>query len=277
LETGERGALVMPDLLISDGPGGTISMSGGAYDPDTIRAALLFFNRLDSPASSIMQFGEEVPPGLEGRACFQRSRALDSGDVSAELYQQTLLTVFQALEDREGGLWSIATSANAVGLPPSAFGDGPAFKFALENALPVPDRAVSYDEVLLYRGRRKSELQSLRHHMEGVALEVARDGFSPLSRTVAMERFLASIDDYCATRREANFRKRLSSLELKFNWAEAVRAIAPVSAIALGGGTALEMLSAGAACIAVESTLGFKGKKSVDSPFEYVFRAGAEL
>lgn len=278
LKANERGAILMPDVKIS-GSGTTVSIGESLFNPDVTRASLLLFDRLDSPANTFMQLGPEIPPGLEDWTGYQRSRIGIEGTLTKEIFELTLLTAFEELNSRESGFWSVARAANSMGLPPKVFGGPTAFKIKLENALPIPDRSVSYDEVLSYKERRKSELVSLRHHLEGLVLDVAPHGFGGFAESLTFEKFSKALDDYVSTMKEENFLKRLTSLDISFNWSEAiVKGIAtiPIGQIFPNLGSSAFFLAA-ASSFSIESTLGLRKKSATPSPFDYVFRAKNEM
>lgn len=281
----ERGAIVFPEVALQPHDNG-VKVSGGAFDPDAVRAALLLFERLDHPSNSMLQVGPEVPEGLEEWSGLQRTRLPISGSIVPDLYTRVLRHSFEALDEREPGRWTLTRSARTIGFPQEMLRPDTGFLIRLIDALPVPDRSVPYDEVLLFRERRSSELQSLRHHLEDLALSVANGGVDGLSATIAFERFQQSLIDHARVSRETNFVKRLMNVEVKFSWNEllsgqTITALGSAGLAASSGAPLYAVASLAFAglqpAIGIESTLGLKRKMKQFSPFEYVFQAGREL
>ena len=275
LKTRERGAIILPEIDIS-GSGTSVSIGRSQFDPDIVRASLLLFDRLDSPLNTLFGNGVEIPDGLEHWGGFQNSRVGLSGYLTSKVFQTTLVAAFRALNAREEGRWSVARAAQSVAIPASEFDQQTAFKIRLENALPIPDRSVSYDEVLNYRERRRDELLAMRHHLDDLILEINTKGFGGLAEEVAFEKYLKAIDDHAKSAKEENFLKRLTSVEIKFNWDRLVSDI-PKS-LALGAiMPKMATLWALGSAISIESTLGLRKASQKPNPFEYIFRAGAEM
>lgn len=276
LKAGERGALVFPNVDVS-GNETTFKMNGGTdFDPDAMRATILLFDRLDYPRNMLIGIGPEAPSGLEHWSGIQRSTVRLSGTLGSGIFQTVLLAAFDAHNNREEGRWSVARAATAVSLPPAAFGGRTGFKIKLENCLPIPDRSVPYDDVLSYRERRKDELFALRHHLEELTHSISDGDFGGLPEAIAFEKFLASLDDHAKVAREENFIKRLTSLEIKFNWDKLIGNI-PTSLFISAAVSKWGVLLALGSAISIESTLGLRRKSGSPHPFEYLFRAGSEM
>lgn len=100
--------------------------------------------------------------------------------------------------------------------------------------------------------------------------------FGGLPEAIAFEKFLASLDDHAKVAREENFIKRLTSLEIKFNWDKLIGNIPTSLAISAAVSKWGVLLALGSA-ISIESTLGLRRKSGSPHPFEYLFRAGSEM
>ena len=285
LKGSERGAIIFPEMTLRPEGKGT-RISGGAFDPDAIRAALLLFERLDHPSNSMLQIGPEIPEGLEGWDGIQRTRLPMSGMLTPDLYAHVLQRSFEALDQRESGRWTLTRSAQSIGFPKEMMRPDTAFLIRLVDALPIPDRSVPYDEVLLFRQRRASELQSLRHHLEGLALSIAENGAGGLGETIAFEKFQRSLADHAQVARETNFLKRLINLEVKFSWSDLfsaqTMALLGREGVAAANGAPLYAVAIPALvglqpAVSVEPTIGLRRTAKHPTPFEYLFQAGREL
>lgn len=280
LQIGERGAIIAPILSI-EGSGTNVQISGGAYyDPDLIRATLLLFDRMDSPRDNLIGMpGSECPQGLESWPGFGRTFVALEGTMSVDYQSLALQGALEILDNREPGRWSLSRSAQQAGLPAAIFGAANGFKLKLENLLPIPSREVPYEDVLRFRQEHVDELMALRHHIEELVLEVSREGFGGLGETIALEKFMKSLDDYHVAIRPKNFLKRLTSLDISISLNEAVRAgLGALTAAAVSPSAALaSFLSAAGGIIAVDKALSLKRDCPVPYAYEYLFKAGREL
>ena len=285
LDGQERGAMILPEnLYFKNGVAGFPV----EFDENAIRGTLLFFERLDYPSNRAIQLGPEAPPGLEDWSGFQRSLVAASGLIDQDsLFERMLVMAYEALDQREPNRWVLARDALTHGFPRNALSEQAAFQLKLINALPLPDRSVPYDEVMMFRDRRAAELQALRHHVEAIGIEVGRHGWGGIAETHAWEKFEASLVDHARVSRETNFVKRLASLEVKFNWTELAKpgtwAGITGTTLSLTNGlpllvAAIPALQSLGSCVSIESTMGLKKKQASEpTPFEYVFHAHREL
>lgn len=269
LGEGERGALVMPAI---ETEGQAFKPIG--FDTEYTRFAILLFDKIVYPANSAISIGKlrDITGDI---SCAIDSRVEIGACHAREAFSIALGAMFQALEEREPGLWSLARGIGGVQLPDDFFGEMTAFKLKLENALPMPDREVPFEEVANYRDRRRSELMALRHYIEGLVLEVQRDGFHDLAKRRAFEAFQSALSDHTKAINETNWLKRAVSLDLTFNWTDAAKTVIPAALIgnfdvALG----LEIL---AASLSIESASSLLKRRKNSGPFDYVFRATSEI
>jgi hypothetical protein len=287
LEVSQRGAVIMPDNGFKLGPSGDVSIGGKDFNPDVVRAALLFFDRLDYPSNTLIQVGETCPAGLEDWEGFQRSRLSVSGEFILEFMTIIAGEVFEGLHQREEGMWAIARGPTQDLIPKDKLNPLSGFKMRLENALPVPDRSVSYEEVLNFKARRRDELAALRSYIDEFAVEISANGFWKYEQTVAFERFDKALGDYYNAATQANFLKRLTSFDISFNLTDAAKGVfaataaeaaAAAEAVAAAGLPSLESVAIGAV-MGLSLSMGLKKKSDRDEPsaFDYVFRASVEM
>ncbi len=280
LGTFERGAIIAPNLNIK-GSGNHVELSGGeGYDPDLLRSSVLFFDKLDSPTQNIFGFGDlESLAGLDQIPGFGRSRVSLEGMISVDFQALSAAGAFDALNQREPGRWSISRSAQNSGLPSALFDKSVGLRIRIENAIPIPGREVSFDDILSFKDRRKSELMALRHHIDGIILEVANSEFQELTELVAYEKLILSLDDYYESIRPMNFKKRLMSLEISVSLNEAFHGA--FGAMALAASSArfgfADLLATAGGVIALEKTVSLKRKVASPFPYEYLWRAGSEI
>lgn len=277
LDASERGGIVMPDVTITSTQTG-FSVNGGGFDPQLVRNALLLLDRLVQPDNNGIKFGDlrEECGGLE---VAQTSFARFNGNITWDILRTTADETFSRLDEREGGRWSIVRNEHENVFPTERLNEATALKVRLENALLFPDRDVPLDDVLAFKHRRQAELTALRTYLDGLVLEAERNGFSGLSQTHALEKLLGSLNDYNNAVREQNFLKRLTDVEIKFSWNQAIAA-APAALLWSHGFTlpALAALGAGlVSSVSMESSLGPRSRGAPPAPVEYLFRAKNEI
>jgi hypothetical protein len=189
--------------------------------------------------------------------------------------------VFEGLHQREEGMWAIARGPTQDLIPRDKLNPLSGFKMRLENALPVPDRSVSYEEVLNFKARRRDELAALRSYIDEFAVEISANGFSKYEQTVAFEKFDKALGDYYKAATQANFLKRLTSLDISFNLTDAAKGVftaTTAGAVAAASLPSLASVAIGAA-MGLSLSMGLKKKSDRGEPsaFDYVFRAGVEM
>jgi hypothetical protein len=277
LDAVERGGIVMPDVTITSMQSG-LSLSGGSFDPELVRNALLLLDRLVQPDNNGISIGNlrEECGGLEFA---QVSLAKFQGRITADVLRTTAQETYRRLDEREGGRWSIVRNVHENVFPTELLNEATALKFTLENALPFPDRDVPLEDVLAFKQHRQAELMALRVYLDGLVLEAERNGFGGLSKTHALERLLAALNDYNKAAREQNFLKRLTDVEIKFSWNRAMAA-APASLLMSHAFTLEPLAALGTGLVSslsFESSLGPRSRGANASPVEYLFRAKGEI
>lgn len=273
----QRGAIILPDIQIDDAGTG-FSFSGGGFDPQVLRNALLLFDHVVHPDNNCISIGDirEQCGNIENvHTSFSRFE----GTIGGEVFRTAAGETFSRLEERESGRWSLVRGANQSMFPEELFKGQTALKLRLTNALPLPDREVPLEDVLVFKQRRTPELAALRTYIDGLVLEAQQNGFEGLAQTHALDKLLGSLEDYNRSLREQNFLKRMTDVEIKFNWSQ----LAPLfvaSGLWTQGFTVAALATVGAAAsssISLESSLGPKSRGGSPSPFEYIFRAKEEL
>jgi len=158
-----------------------LSVRSLGYCQDTLRAVMLLFDEVDAPQNNIMKIAT-LPDDFLSLGMAQSTRILMSGSVSLEIWRQTVLQSFFALNERDGGRWVLTSSVQSLGFPDEALNPNHAVALELLNALPMPHNEVPYDEVLSFKQRRKSELVALRTFLEELGLQAAQEGVDGLAR-----------------------------------------------------------------------------------------------
>ena len=283
LPRGQRGALVTVDGEFSGDDFGSLSVGNAGYNQQVLRSTLLLFDKIDTPGGNFINFGGV--PELEEKGLSQSTRVVLRGNgLSGGLrsIHTPIIEAFHALNERDAGRWALTRSIDAMGLPDEVFAPNRAIELQLRDAVPLPHIDVSFDEIIGFKERRKSELLALRHFLEDLGLQATQTGLSNLAKTIAFEKVDQALADYNSVMRETNFRKVLHHVNISFQLEEtAVGAV-----VGAGIGVLAGMPLAGAALGAVVQAIpqlcggvvrGLKSNRMAGKPFEYVFHAHREL
>jgi hypothetical protein len=209
-----RGLVVSNPLEIN---GSKLVSKSSNLDPQELRFALLFWDRLVWPSSRAVHFAsgpDEV--FLESTGVLTRPEYTVYGDV-AQGIARGQIQAYRDLELSEPGVWAIAQGENSFLLK-----DGLAFNeegvlVELHRAIPVPKHDVPLAEVLEFRRRRRDELLLLRHQLESFASDIEGSA----DRSFALHTRVLELDKACANLlrvgKEWKFPVHLSNLKASFS------------------------------------------------------------
>lgn len=148
-------------------------------DPQELRFSLLFWDELAWPRNNVMDFGfdanDDDPDQMfdpdvallqeEGILTRPRVRVQSSGGMS-ELFSEAHVRAFLELDNREPGKWALAQGSDSFLLNSKIGVPDRGLTVTLHRAIPVPDKEVALQDVLLFRDRRRAELLNLRQKMD---------------------------------------------------------------------------------------------------------------
>ena len=259
-------------------------------DPQELRMALLFWDRLVWPSSRAIYFGSGPDEQfLEKVGVLTRPEYTFMGDAA----QGTAKSYMQAFKDRyskEQGLWSLSQGESALlwlDQPLEHNGD---VALNLHRAIPVPDRDVPLSEILDFKEKRRDELLKLRVEIDRLVgtVEAADD------RNEAMAMHAKLVDDACANvlrvSHEWQFPVRLTNLKASMKVRVSAPTMAAIGTGTYGFATAVHMPSSAAVLAAIGSALsatipsfewsndlGWTGLRKRLGPYRYVYQFHKEL
>ena len=123
--------------------------------------------------------------------------------------------LFKLLEAKDAGRWAVAESS-LLPLEIPAFGRS--LMVRLCRAIPVPSNAVTFDDIVDFRERRRSELSSFRYHLEELYQKIEGNPDPSCSFVSEFEHLKISISDILRTMNERKFEVRMGSLQAKIKW-----------------------------------------------------------
>ncbi len=281
LKDRQRGGVLAPLLEgeLADGSS-NLKMQGGVPD-EVVRQALLFTDRLEVP---LVTGGgvkiRSVNLTIEDVLYEHRVKPMIAGFDAAQLS----FSIWQRQEQVDPGRWTIWHAPDVEPIPKALQEPDLALRLRLQNAVIVPHRDVSIDDVLNFKEARRAELQALHVHLEEIALKVARSGGDPREARHEVEKLQAALENYLRVARDANWRKAIAGLDMKFNLGEAAKsawvafptAIAAMqihSPILAGLAVAGQVVMGG---LTIEKAIGFKAT-TPPLPFSYIAHIEKDL
>lgn len=275
-----RGLVVCPPIEIE---GNHLFAKSSSLDPQELRFALLFWDRLVWPSSRNIHFASGPDEAfLESAGILTRPDYTINGP-AAQGIARGQVQAFQDLERREPGVWALAQGENSLMLKDGFVDEGKGALLELHHAIPIPKHDVPLAEILEFRLRRRDELVQLRRHIESFVSEIEGSADKPL----ALQKRIAELDQACANLlivgKEWQFPVYLSNMKASFS-------LTPQKFLpfVLGGWTfgeryGLTVAAAAAALAGTVSTLEIKGDfglRSVRrpmSPYRYAYQIHREL
>ena len=275
-----RGLVICPPIVVE---GESVLIKSTNLDPQELRFALLFWDRLVWPSSRAIH----IPSGpdeqfLETAGVLSRPDYTCSGKV-ADIIPKTQIQAFQDLESKEPGVWAMAQGEGSLVWKEGFAEEGNGTTLELHRAIPIPHHDVPLAEILEFKLRRRTELITLRHHIESFVAEIQ----SSPDRSAALDRRLKEIDTACADLlllgKQWQFPVYLSNLKASFSlnpltflpfvegtWklAEPYGLTAAAAAAAAAGGIST---------LRVNADYGFRSPKRPQSPYRYAYHIDREL
>lgn len=146
---------------------------------------------------------------------------------------------------------------------------------ALNNAIPVPDRDVSLDDVLEFKRRRQPELLALRHEVESLYHSVSASDDHALAVNRALDTIRIASDDCVKTLREARLPFRLTTEIASCNVVAA--ATAATAGFVMHAPLMTILSNVATASVAVGAGFEFVSRRGRSSPYRYISYFHEEL
>lgn len=282
LRSTERGLIVSPPITIA---GTGVSVSRNELDPQELRFALLFWDRLDYPSNNFADFRDPDNPEYQfllKAGVLTASHIVMSSGTAEDVVHGAFVGAYRELNKRDPEKWSLARGEKSLGFSPGELLPNRGILLELHRAIPVPDRDIPLEDILQFKAKRKAELLNLRHHLEKVYLDITNSQERDFAKTLALSELDQAIVDVFKVGRESRMRLKLFGLEAKLDVVDVVPG-AVSAALALSAGLSLtEAFLAGVAGsvapkLSIKSGVGLKGHKPTATPFEYVSKYHRDL
>lgn len=275
-----RGLVVSPPIEIE---GSRLYMKSSNLDPQELRFALLFWDRLVWPSSRAIHIGSGPDETfLESTGVLNRPDYTFYGD-GAQGIARGQIQAYQDLDRSEPGVWALAQGENSFLLKEGITEVGNGALIELHRAIPVPKYDVPLAEILEFKYRRHDELVLLRYQLEAFVskMEVEED------KALALQQHISAVDKACsnllAVGKEWQFPVYLSNLKASFNLTPTKFLPSVAGGWEMGEKYGLTAATAVAAAAGAVSTLeikadyGLRAIKRPASPFRYAYQIDREL
>lgn len=275
-----RGLVVSPPIEIE---GSRLLAKSSNLDPQELRFALLFWDRLVWPSSRAVHFASGPDEAfLEDAGILSRPEYTVFGDV-AQGIARGQIQAYQDLERSQPGAWALAQGENSLLWKEGFADEGKGTLVELHRAIPVPKQGVPLAEILEFRQRRRDELVLLRHHLETLVSEIEGSADKPS----ALQKRIAEVDQACANLltvgKEWQFPVYLSNFKASFSLSPQKFLPAVAGGWKMGESYGLTAATAVAAIAGAASTLDIKGDYGLRSirrpasPYRYSFQIREDL
>lgn len=186
-----RGLVVSPPIVID---GTSLFARSSNLDPQELRSAILFWDKLVWPSSRAIYFASGPDEQfLESAGILSRPDYTVWGDGAQGIAAGQILA-FNDLDKRESGQWCLAQGKDSLMIKGGSLIASAGPQLELHQAIPIPDKDVPLAEVLEFKRRRRDELCSLREQIDAfaAAINAAED------KSAELEKHVKLIDQACA-------------------------------------------------------------------------------
>lgn len=271
----KRGLVVSPPIELS---GVSMKFESISLDQQELRSNLLFWDTLDFPSNNLIH----IPLGpdeefLEQEGILKRTHIEMTGSFSGiEPYLRPHLEAYRRLDAKNPGKWSLATGPRSIRFPPSELNVNRGALVRLYGLIPVPDAEVPLVDLLEFRQKRRSELLTLREHLEQIYQRIVSAGDGELALESELNALERAITDHLRASRETRFKWRLADFNASLNLVPGVAAAAASYSMGLPIGSAVltGILSSG---LSLGPSFSLKNGRPSGTPFQYVTSYHSEL
>lgn len=271
LNPGERGLILQSG--ISEMKGELMVRTG--FEPEELRALLLFWDRLDWPDhNQVTSVVDAEIDFLKSEGVLRRSEFGTLGPMLSKKRLKSLhLAAFDNNQKIEPGRWACARGSHHD-YRPNRDHEVSDIVVNLIDAIIVPDANVPLEDVLDFKDRRRDELIALRHHLEELAEGVlaAQDLQSAWNRSMEKVAIAAKVQSRVAN--ERGWTKFLPKWGLELSTDLTKIASAAVVGAFIGDPVSTVL---GAVTPQVKTALVGRDKDNSGDPYRYVFSINQEI
>jgi hypothetical protein len=263
----ERGLVISNPVEIE---GTSARIKSSDLDSQELRFSLLLWDKLNFPTNNLIHMGLTADSQFlldAGVLSRLRIQVAGSGDM-AQGFRFAHVHAFRLLDQREPGVWSLATGERSISFLDDELDIGRGALMRLHKAIPVPDKDVPLQDILEFRSKRRSELLALRHHLEIIYQRIVTAGDGELALNTEVGALEQAIADHIKASKEARFSFRGMSIDASLNVPGGL--VAGLAAYSASLSIVTSLLSGVGAAIAFGPGVSLKGHKVSSTPFRYV-------
>jgi hypothetical protein len=277
-----NGLIVSCPIIIN---GDDIKITRSALDPQELRFALMFWDRLSWPMLNGIQIhGGRDEWFLKDAGILERPTYSIMGK-QAPAMLQAQIEHYKIKEKEKPGVWALGTGENSIKSADLIDEASSGTLISLLNSIPIPTSDVPLAEILEFRQRRRPELLSFREHLALMISEIsgANDSEQELKNKIAQ------LDAACAnlieTTKEwqspvylADFKASIN-FDLKKILGSGLAAFKIGQELNLGlTSTTVMTLGAGAlGTLSLSKDIKFRPAKLETSPYKYAYHIQKEF
>jgi hypothetical protein len=274
----------------ADGAPKKVTVSVASHlDPHQLRCQLLFWDELVHPLTGAMEFPNAEEDFLLAEGVLKKPTPTIAYDPALRSVNHVkgLLSVFEDLDQREPGKWSLCepNMASYLDLFAAAESEKGAL-VQLVNCLPVPDRDVPLADILDFKRKRSDELLALRHHLERIYQTIAGAADHDLAWRTETEALDKAVADALKVARESKMKTLLGSLNGTLTVKDAFKFREALTAFITSYSHKMELTQAfidaaiagvGSAGLQMGVSKGLKGAPATGTPYQYTTQIHTEL
>lgn len=281
-----RGLIVCPPIEIQ---GTKLHLKSNQLDPEELRFAVLFWDRLVWPSSKAL-FIESGPDAkfLEAAGVLSRPNYTFSGDM-AQGFAQSQIQAYLDNDKKEPGAWALAQGENSLLLSDGLVEDGKGVVLSLHRAIPIPKHEVPLQEILEFKQRRNNELMLLRRQLDSFAIDIENSSDQPDALNARVLEIDKACSDLATVSKEWQFPVTFCDVSTSFNfeWQKFYKGAKDGAAYGAGIGLTIGLPTTGAivggalgganTTFNLKSGFGFRSPRRPMSPYRYVARIHQDL
>lgn len=270
MDAQERGVIISNPMKIK---GSEVKIESIGIDPLELRRSLLFWDKIVWPATS----GIYIDGGPDIEFLISEGKILRpyfgvNGDAATAL-SMAFFQTYQSLEGNYPGQWILSNADQSLTVHGKDIVRGRGIMAKLMNAVPIPDRTMPLEDVILFREKRGDEVVALRSAIEEFYQQWVNSEDKDHQLKLALARIDSASAEMLKIARESRFPFSMSSWRVNFNASpDAMKAMAGyLAASSTFDLNAIGSLLAGAASslLSIGTGVGFRNS-TTQSPFNYV-------
>ena len=270
MNTQDRGVILSNPLKID---GKSVLIESGEIDPFSLRRALLFWDKILWPATSgiYIEGGVDIE-FLEAEEKLIRPYFRVNGDAATGI-SMAFSESYRILDNKNPGQWLLSEGEKSLQIHGKLVEEGRGVIARLVNAIPVPDRAMPLEDVILFKEKRGDEVIALRMLLDDFYQAWIRSEDKDHQFMLAIAKIDRASANMLRVARESKLPFRMSSWKINFNASPDIVKAAMgylTSSQSFELGTVSSLLAGAAtSMLSVGTDIGIHKSNNL-SPFNYV-------